>query len=295
MINKFYNFIYERHLIWHKRHILKQPFPWTEDKVLQKYKFCCIYRELDKCSLHLIKHVINNENLSPDNKIFNILIYRRFNTPDFFEVYGTQDVDNFDFDGLVSKMDAAKKSGKNLFNDAYIICQRSFESTKRKSDKHYQQLLMLKSLSERFYDFHFHVLAEGGNFIEELHKVLVEEIPLTGGFLAYQYCTDISWMPEHQGKFDDLNEFCDVGPGAKRGIDLIFPGKNNYVERCQQLFREQEKFMPKEWEEIYYKQAYNQSKWLSLSNIQNSLCEFRKYHNLTQDESKCRKRKYKGA
>lgn len=280
-------------MIWHRRNVLNEPAPWSDDEILMTYKFCNVYRELDKCSQHLIDWVIDSNELNLEDKIFNILLYRRFNTPDFFSVYGPQRIKSFSPDKLINKMDEQKEMGFNLFNSAYIICQVSFESAYRKSDKHVQQILLISNLRKRIEEFHFHVLPDGGNYIEALHELLMEEIPLTGGFLAYQYCSDISYLPELQGKFEDLNAFCNVGPGAKGGVDLIYPyGGGTYEGFCSTIWGLQELHMPKEWNNIYYKDAYYKSKWLSLSNIQNCLCEYRKYHNL-QTNPKCRKRYYK--
>ena len=36
-------------------------FPWTEDKILQEYKFCNSYRVNDRVSQYLLKRVIYNE------------------------------------------------------------------------------------------------------------------------------------------------------------------------------------------------------------------------------------------
>lgn len=287
-MEKFFAFIVERQRIWHKKEILKLPSPWTIDPVLAKFKFCCVYRELDACTKHLIERIINTA-LPFREKVFNILLYRRFNTRDFFDRYGVQKCDGFDFDGLVDKMDEAKKQGVNLFNDAYIICQRTFESKYRKRDKHYQQLLIMHKLSENFNLFLV------GKSIEEFHKKFMA-MPLTGAFLSYQYCTDLTYIKELENVFPDLNEYTYVGPGAKGGVDLLFPGHiKDYEYYCRIAWQAQKEYMPKEWEDIYYRDAYYKSKWLSLSNIQSCLCEFRKWSNLSNPSIKCRKRYYKGA
>ena len=43
-------FAIERHKIYLRRSA-GQPFPWTDDPILQKYKFNNIYRELDKTTI----------------------------------------------------------------------------------------------------------------------------------------------------------------------------------------------------------------------------------------------------
>jgi len=51
----FFRFVYQRHLIWYKRFVLKQPAPWTNDTVLSTFKIINMYRELDKCTIYLVE------------------------------------------------------------------------------------------------------------------------------------------------------------------------------------------------------------------------------------------------
>ena len=307
ILRDFYEFIYDRHLIWYKRNIKNLAFPWTEDEILRKNMFCNVYRELDKCTIHLLNYVINNASLTLEDKIFNILLYRRFNTPNFYDIFPVQTLENFNFKNLEKQMDKAKANGHKLFNSAYIICQRYYQSTYRKGDKHVQQLLIMKQLHKNFYDFYFPALQEGQSSIEELHKVLKEEIPMSGDFMCFQYCNDITYIPELKYCFDDLNDFVAMGPGSKPGIDLLFPGhKESHAELCKYLYIRQIDFFNElasnhnknfyriKYDSPYFKADKGNPAFISLSNIQNCLCEFRKYIML-QTNPKKRKRYYKGA
>lgn len=290
----FFNFIYQRQAIYRLKNIIKLNPPWSDDSVFQKYKFCNVYRELDICSIHLIDKIINNPSLSLENKIFNILLYRRFNTPDFFDIYGIQPTIGFKTDELINKMDAHKLKDNNLFNSAYIISQASFISSYRKSDKHVQQILLMNNILNKFDKFQFHLLEEGGCSIEELVNALIEEMPLTGGFLAYQYAIDMSYLPELKSCFTDFNSWCDVGPGALLTIDNLFgkqKNKNEYMKKCIELYKMQKDYLKEDWNRIAYDSPYNPNPELSLNNIENCCCEYRKYINLSHGIG--RKRYYK--
>jgi len=278
----FFNFIYERHLLFLKKNVYQYPQEkWTNDPILQKHKFCNVYRELDKGTQVLIRNILENKNLNLEDKIFNILLYRRFNTVDFFDRIPRFEISKFNWKELERKMDADKKRGIRLFNDAYIVCQRK-SSTYRPHDKHVQQLLLIDSIKDKI---NIIISAINSNRISEVHECLKKIIPMTGDFLAYQYCTDISYIPELWNHFEDINTFVAMGPGSKPGIDLLFPNRNgSYESYCQYLFDMQEFFFNllavrkrKFWSKIYYQDAYYQNKYLSLSNIQNCLCEYRKY------------------
>lgn len=298
----FYEFIYDRHLVWYKKERVKKSYPWTNDYYLKTFKFCNVYRELDAGTIVLINNVLKRKDLSVEDKILNIFLYRRFNVYYFFDLFGVQKLKIYNWKSLEKKMDKEKSKGTRLFSDAYIICQRYYTKKYRIHDKHIQQILLIESLRKKFHEFEFHKLSGGGNCIEILHETLVKKIPMTGNFLAYQYCTDISYIPELKNCFEDINEFVAMGPGSKPGVDLLFPEKKKcqfYADRCRELHSRQEEFFSKlyrekrkNWNNISYNTSYNDSDYLSLSNIQNCLCEFRKYVML-QRNPKSKKRYYK--
>lgn len=92
----FYRFIYLRQSVWHNRFVSKKTFPWTEDTVLQQFKFCNVYRELDKGSQSII-NFINRVDISLIDKLFNIIAYRFFNRVETIETLfrGGLSVDSF--------------------------------------------------------------------------------------------------------------------------------------------------------------------------------------------------------
>lgn len=303
----FYEFIYERQLIWSRRFMERRPYPWTENTILKIYKFCNNYRELDKGSIYLINTIINNKDLNLGQKILNCLIYRRFNLVGFFEWVGGPILETkiFPFDNLVYKLDNRKKKGFTLFNDAYIITQAVYYRKSGRKEKHIQQLYVFKDLVEsgRIWDIK-NMIAMSDN-LEEIHALLKQEIFGMGDFLAYQTCTDLTYFPEFKNKFKDVHTFVKMGPGSSPGIVLLFPDKvknkrdPKCAELCVWLYENQQKYLEqlkkktgKDWYKIYYSKAYAGVPYLSLSNIQNCLCEFRKFVMLQIDPNK-KKRYYK--
>ena len=68
----FWYFAYERQNIWYKKLKGENP-PYTEDKILQEYKFCNTYRVLDRVSQYLLKNVIyNGKEYSQKDMLFRI-------------------------------------------------------------------------------------------------------------------------------------------------------------------------------------------------------------------------------
>ena len=49
-LDRFFSYINERHAIYIRRQAGVKPF-WTEDKILQTYSFCNVFRELDTVTI----------------------------------------------------------------------------------------------------------------------------------------------------------------------------------------------------------------------------------------------------
>ena len=61
--------------------------PWTDDKILQEYKFCNSYRINDRVSQYLLKNVIyNGKNYFDEDMLFRILLFKLFNKESTWEL-----------------------------------------------------------------------------------------------------------------------------------------------------------------------------------------------------------------
>ena len=70
----FFNRLYERES------------PWTDDEIIQKYKFTNAYRASDRVSQFLIRNVIyNDEHYSPEDQCFRMLFFKLFNKIETWE------------------------------------------------------------------------------------------------------------------------------------------------------------------------------------------------------------------
>jgi hypothetical protein len=286
MLKNFFSFVYERQLIWYKRFVLKEAPPWTDDPILQKYKFCNVYRELDKGTIYLIDKVLRPLGDCPDT-LLNVVCYRFFNSYGFFDwIGGTLQSENFNFKDLEEKLDSLKLKGYSLFNNAYLITGVPFNHKYRPYEKHVQVLLILQWLNERLDSLYREI--KSASRPEDVMETL-KRIPHVDDFLAYEIWTDLSYARIHKWTDDD---FVNIGPGAKVGIDyLLGIHKNNkitlskevYVSICKYLRNKQRHFFNEfqiPFEAVAYVGAYSNAPYLSLRNIEHALCEFRKYWNL---------------
>ncbi len=84
-------YLTERHNIYKKKEIEKLPKPWTNDPVLDKYRFTNVRRELDRESKWLIENISKNNNLSLKEKILWSILFRTYNKSETFRKLGFPD------------------------------------------------------------------------------------------------------------------------------------------------------------------------------------------------------------
>lgn len=289
MQEEFFNYIMERQRIWNKRFITSEPGPWTNDPILQKYKFCNVYRYLDPGSVEVKQRIAFSYELTLPEKIFNIVLYRRFNSRSFFQNNAPVKFITFSEQEFIGELDWQKNSGVKLFSDAYTICQIPYDKYNRPKDKHAQVIMSMNDLiSEKF----FECIAElSGAEAKYLFNALQPDFPKPHGigpFLAYQIMQDLEELG-HINEFHikGMDDFVYVGPGAIPGLVMIHGNADEPEEQCRQLREIQGVYLKDDWKEITMGD-------LRLCDIQANLCEFRKYTNLKNNPRKCRKRLFKG-
>ncbi len=293
----FFEFIFNRQLVWYRRNVLQQPAPWSDDKILQTFKFCNVYRELD-AGTQAIRLYITKPDYSAEQKIFNIIAYRFFNRRDTIENLfgGMLDPQHFDFKKLEKCFDEKKREG-NIFSNAYLITAHAV-CDYRPHDKHIQILQMLDNLRPQLTAIRQKLQTSSP---QQGLKIIEENVPLAGPFLAGQILLDITYAGDIVNY--SSNDFLIVGPGAHWGLNIIWErklSKKEADEACRflhhkqpQAFENLKKATGKDWRTICWNNpSYPNFPYLSLHDVQNSLCEFRKYWRLKNNES-AKKRYYK--
>lgn len=297
MTAAFFEFVFDRQAVWHKRTALGLPAPWTDDNILQNFRFCNVYRELDGGTIAIGKYLA--QPLPAEQKLFNIIAYRFFNRRDTIENLfgGLLSEQNFDLKALEKRFDAKKEEG-NIFSNAYLITAHAYNPDYRPQDKHVQILLMLNDLRFKLKDI-IKNLRESEP--QEGIKIVADAVPMAGPFLAGQILLDATYAQNIVPY--TANDFLIVGPGAHWGLNIICGRTLNKKEadaECRKLwqmqpqaFAELKKTTGKDWNEVRWQnESYCGGKYLCLHDVQNSLCEFRKYWRLKQGEN-AKKRYFK--
>ena len=279
MINEFFNFIYNRQLIWYKRFVLKEISPWTQDVIFQKYKIINVYRELDRCTMYILKKLQDVKDR--EKLLLNIIFYRFFNQDKLYENLEIEPFEKLPKKKLSKSFSKRKAEGKTLFNNAYLIASGGKNQAKHISVLESLEKVNVKETVEEI---------DSAKTPRESLEVL-QKIPLVGPFLACEIWTDLSYFNFFKQGWND-NDFVNIGPGAKWGLEIISKkrlGKKEQEEKLSMLYHLQRDYLDvPEWKKIAYKEAFSNYPFLSITNIEGSLCEFRKYWRLRSGKGKRR-------
>ena len=136
----YWYFACERQNIFWKK-INGESAPWTEDKILQEYKFCNSYRVNDRVSQYLLRNVIyNGKKYSDEDMLFRILLFKLFNKESTWELLLNNFIDitlkTFNVKEYSRVLENAISNGIKIYNGAYISCANKAFGYDRKHDNH---------------------------------------------------------------------------------------------------------------------------------------------------------------
>jgi hypothetical protein len=76
--NTYWEFMSKRQDVFFKR-INNAKYPWSDDDIINNYKFTNVYRATDRVSQFLIRNIIYKGNQEPDELLFRIILFKIFN------------------------------------------------------------------------------------------------------------------------------------------------------------------------------------------------------------------------
>lgn len=265
----FWYFAYERQNIWYKKLKEENP-PYTDDKILQEYKFCNSYRVLDRVSQYMLKNVIyNGKEYSNKDMLFRIILFKLFNKESTWEYLsenlGDITLRDFSFDTYNKLLLKRKESNEKLYNDAYISCANKAFGYDLKHQNH------LALIEKMFIEDKIYTKIEKSKSMENVFSIL-KSYPLIGDFMAYQLATDINYS--NVTNFSE-DSFTVAGPGAKRGIQKCFENINGY--NYEDIIKHMYLIQDEEFKRLGLEFKYLGARKLQLIDIQNIFCETDKY------------------
>jgi hypothetical protein len=266
----------ERHSVWLKKEA-NAPKPWTDDKIMQTYKFTNPFRENDKTTVWFRENIRNKMEDSPDLLLATI-IFRWFNFIPTGEVL-------LSIDGVRTFIDWEKHretfrskmlDQEQKVSGAYII---KTPDGMRKVDGILWCVDQIKPFCREIQE---NCVRE--NSLEYLQNRLLP-YPYIGPFMAYEIVTDMSQTNVLKNA-PDRYTWANTGPGAKRGINRLRNQDINKTEKTALLVETMQSILPI----LEVKTGFK----LEMRDVEHSLCEFDKYSRVYNNEGKTPKQKYNG-
>jgi 5-hmdU DNA kinase, helical domain/Uncharacterised protein family UPF0547 len=114
--------------------------PWTDDEILQEYRFCNVFRASDRVSQALIEVAYAREDFSAEDLFLRVMLFRLFSRPETWELIeaetGLLTAANFDEEKIGRMLDRAFEEGSRLYTAAFILCAADAFGHRRKHRNH---------------------------------------------------------------------------------------------------------------------------------------------------------------
>ena len=265
----YWYFAWERQNIFWKK-LNGEEAPWTDDYILQQYKFCNSYRVNDRVSQYLLKNVIYNGNIYEDeDMLFRIILFKLFNKEATWELlvneFGDITLKEFNFERYSKVLSEATLKGVKIYNDAYISCANKAFGYDRKHDNH------LALLNKMFNEDKIAGRIKSCKTMKEAFDI-IKSYPLIGNFMAYQLVTDINYSEVVDWRED---EFTVAGPGSLRGIKKCFIDIGDMSN--EDIIRYMYEHQDEEFKRLNLDFKRIGDRPLQLIDCQNIFCELDKY------------------
>jgi alpha-glutamyl/putrescinyl thymine pyrophosphorylase clade 1 len=259
-------FINEREAIRRKREAGK-PRPWTDDEILNTYRFCNVRRMDDTVSSWLYDnwYVPYFDHV---NMLFAIALARFINKPESLALI-TEDVFPAKaphWARIKAILRKYRDKGNTVFNGAYMVRGNDgIDKIECVVDHYVKPLLSLKDMPKHsMQEAHAYVLASYG----------------MGSFMAGQIIADARWAV--QGTWEDRDVWAPMGPGSKRGMNRLFENPPKAPMKAD-LF---EVLLADLIFDLKHELPESISSRLEAHDYQNCLCEIDKYERTLWSEGK---------
>jgi 5-hmdU DNA kinase, helical domain len=254
-----WEFAKKRHLIYLRREAGDAPETWTDDPILQRFRFCNVYRELDTVTAWLHKHWLYPNSEHPD-LWHAFVVARHMNNIPMLEALGP--TLPWDPEWFCIITENRRLQGEKVFGAAYMI------GTRHKGSK---AVYLANEVFTPLWRAREQVRPRPGDTLTSWHMQLGLWYGLAS-FMSAQVVADI----KHVGALalaPDRHTFCASGPGSRRGL-------NRVMNRALKSSWKEDEFRLRVTElRIKLAPLFFEQGWAppDAQNVQNILCEFDKY------------------
>ena len=261
-LKPFLTFIQERHAI-HTRRVAGQPWPWTPDSILQQYRFCNVYRNLDAQSALVQHQWLHGPQAHNPDMWFAMVVARLVNWWPSLEAAGLP-LPWYPVK-FVKALNQRKRAGEKVFTGAYMV---RAEAVIKGGKAAYLADYVLTPL----WQARARTAPRAGDTLDCFHQRLLDFRDL-GSFMAAQIVADVKYGANPLADAPDWWTWAASGPGSRRGLNRVLGNDLN-----------------KDWKEGDWRSAFAKllaactpkieafkMPRISGQDLQNCLCEFDKY------------------
>lgn len=281
-LKEFVTFIKERHAIYARRQAGK-PKPWTKDPILQAYRFCNVYRELDAVTIWIRENWRDPFKNDP-NVWFAMVVARVVNWPDSLYELSSAISNGSKVDwsprNFKLEMDSRKTRGEKVWTGAYMIHADAAPGLSKAG--YYADRVLTPIWAERKVG-----TKAFSSSLSEAHTWLMQFRDM-GSFMAGQVVADVKYTPMLRGA-KDWWTWAAPGPGSLRGMSRVEFGDlgTKYTDAS---WRESLRTLQAKVDPLIMKADLPR---LHAQDLQNCLCEFDKHSRVRLGEGRPRS-KYPG-
>lgn len=277
----FVKFIVARHDIFLRRQRLMNK-PWTDDPILQRYRFCNVYRELDTVTQWIAQNWRAPLAGKPD-LWFWMLVARLVNHPDTLSALTSAAISNkWNPQQFIRVIENRQEVGDKAWGGAYIVSTNGRQMPKA-------QYIAAEVLTPAW---------EKRKLIQprqhdSLYQFCCRLLTLNGvqGFIAGQVIADAKYSDEDLTEASDWRIFAVSGPGSRRGLNRVMnsdPDERWREERWLHFLRILREETNAELAKLRKKGRPDDYPPLHAQDVQNCLCEFDKYERVRLGQGKPR-------
>ena len=205
-LKRFFGWINERHRIYLKKEAGEPP-PWTGDPILQRHRFCCVFRELDRTT-KWIRENWREPYADHQNLWFAMALARQINRTETLAEIGFPK--RWNPERIVKIIESRRAQGLKAYTGAYMLTgtlggKKSEQTAYKILDVLYRNPPSLakkpcSSLEDAWAQF--------------------KGRPGFGGFLAYEVVSDLRHT-RYLCNAADTMTWANPGPGAIRGLHRL--------------------------------------------------------------------------